>query len=97
MIVVLRQLAAADPLNVQTQTELFIGYDNLGSTEEALHEDAAAAAWFRQGRAVIAPLHERKLLIGQFVNALADMDQKITACEQRAARREPAPLPRAGR
>jgi tetratricopeptide (TPR) repeat protein len=75
------KLATDDPSNAEAQTDLFISYWKLGSAEKAHHHYAKAAEWFAEGRAVLLPLHQKKLLVGQFANAVADMDRQLALCK----------------
>jgi Uma2 family endonuclease len=53
----------------------------LGLIEKDQHEYAKASAWFAKGRAVLLPLHEKKLLGGQFRNFVASVDQQLATCK----------------
>jgi tetratricopeptide (TPR) repeat protein len=73
--------AKADPGDAQAQTDLFVSYFKLGSAEKDQHQYAHAAELFAKGRAVLLPWHEKKLLVGQFKNAVQIVDREIAACQ----------------
>jgi tetratricopeptide (TPR) repeat protein len=74
------RLAQADPMNALAQTDLFVSYWKLGSVEKAQYDYAKASAWFARGRAVLLPWHQKKLLVGQFQNAVALVDREMALC-----------------
>jgi tetratricopeptide (TPR) repeat protein len=76
-----KRLALADPNNAQAQMDLFINYSKLGSAEKAQHDYARASAWFARARAVLLPWHQKKLLVGQFQNAVEHMDREMVFCK----------------
>ncbi len=75
-------LADADPKNVVASTNLFINLYKLGELEYGRNNFAEAADWFGKARNVLLPWHEKKLLDGQFLNAVPVMDNKIAACHK---------------
>jgi len=47
---------------------------------KAEHDYGKAAEWFAKGRDVLLPWHEKKMLVGQFKNAVPAMEQRIAVC-----------------
>jgi tetratricopeptide (TPR) repeat protein len=72
--------AAADPANARAQTDLFVNYTYLGQLEKNQHDYARAAECFANARAVLLPWHEKRLLVGQFANAVTHMEQELSFC-----------------
>src|SRR5262249_17289725 len=76
-----QRLAQADPRDAQAQPDPVIRYWKLGRTEKAQHDYAKAGVWFAKARAALLPWHEKKLLVGQFKNAVGDMKREIALCQ----------------
>jgi tetratricopeptide (TPR) repeat protein len=75
------KLAKDDPRNSQAHTDLFVSYWYLGWGEKARHDYTKAADWFAKGRTVLLPWHQKKLLVGQFENAVALVDEQLASCK----------------
>src|SRR5207244_3597616 len=73
-------LAEADPQNAQAQTDLFVVYWKLGSTERGRFEYAKATEWYGKARAVVEPLHKAGKLAGPFQTSLAMVDRQLAFC-----------------
>ncbi len=79
-LTVRERIAEADPKNTQAQTDLFVSYYKMGNAEKSRHEYANAAVWFEKGRKHLLPWHQKKMLVGQFQNAILIMEHEISEC-----------------
>jgi tetratricopeptide (TPR) repeat protein len=75
-----QRLADADPKNAEAQTDLFISYFKLGSTNNTLHNYDQVIEFFTRRRAVLLPWHEKGLLVVQFKKAVSIVDRELVAC-----------------
>ncbi|MCS6849849.1 MAG: tetratricopeptide repeat protein [Gemmataceae bacterium] len=76
-----QRLAEADPKNAQAQTDLFVSNFKLGFLYQTMHDYEKASVSYAKGREILLPWHEKGLLVGQFKNAVPQMDQRITVCQ----------------
>ncbi|MBX3398889.1 MAG: tetratricopeptide repeat protein [Gemmataceae bacterium] len=79
-LAVRQRIAEADPKNTQAHTDLFVSFFKIGNAEKARHEYANAAVWFEKGRKQLLPWHQKKLLVGQFQNAVLIVETDISEC-----------------
>jgi tetratricopeptide (TPR) repeat protein len=79
-LAVSRKLAKDDPGNLRAATDLFVTCVNMARAETARHGHARAAGWWSEARAALLPWHERKLLAGEFENAIAVVDEQLGFC-----------------
>jgi hypothetical protein len=61
--------------------DIFVSYWKIGGVHKGRMEYAQAAKQFEKGRDILLPLHKDGKLVGQFKNAVPEMDQEIRFCQ----------------